>query len=236
MHPVDDLKQKVDQRVYHLGAAVHEMEREEPQPPRFAVAAHLGRGLTIDPPGQALNQSGIDIGHGVERQTERVHECQAHCCRQDALQSGGTRIRFQTQEPRGAFGIGQAGLQFPACLTGQAIGNPRKKVFNGIVPSPADQPLHDLVRRHEISPRAALAIPEFDLVLDLPERPLKHLGQFVPQRLPVPIRGAPNTQMPQDCRPVPTRGHMTILEIPLVWGRDPQLLGKVLHDIGRDIT
>ena len=35
---------------------------------------------------------------------------------------------------------------------------------------------------------------------------------------------------------MPTRGHMTILEIPLVWGRDPQLLGKVLHDIGQDIA
>jgi hypothetical protein len=42
--------------------------------------------------------------------------------------------------------------------------------------------------------------------------------------------------MPQDCRPVPARCYMTVLEIPLVWGRDPQLLGKVLHDIGRDIA
>lgn len=99
---MDDLKQKVDQCVDHPRTAVHEMERKETQPARVAVAAHLGRSLSIDAAGQALNQSGIDIGHGVERQTERVHECQSRCRRQDALQRGGTRIGFQTQKPRRA--------------------------------------------------------------------------------------------------------------------------------------
>lgn len=66
--------------------------------------------------------------------------------------------------------------------------------------------------------------------------PLKHLGQSAPQRLPVPIRGATNTQMSQDCRPVPARGHMTVLEIPFVWGCDSQLFAKVLHNIGQDIA
>lgn len=93
---MDDLKQKVEQRVDQPRTAVHEMERKETQPARVAMAAHLGRGLTINPAGQALNQGRIDILHGLERQTERVHECQSRCRRQNAFQSGGACIRFQT--------------------------------------------------------------------------------------------------------------------------------------------
>ena len=42
--------------------------------------------------------------------------------------------------------------------------------------------------------------------------------------------------MPQDCRSVPARSHMTIFEIPRFRRGDPQLLGKVMQDIGLDIA
>jgi hypothetical protein len=38
------------------------MKREKPQAARVAMATHLGRSLSIDAAGQALNQSGVDIG------------------------------------------------------------------------------------------------------------------------------------------------------------------------------
>jgi hypothetical protein len=101
--------------------------------------------------------------------TLRIDECQSRCRRQDAFQSGGTRIRFQTQKSRCAFGASQAGLQFPAVLTGQTVCNPLEQVFNGIMPSTADKSLYDLVRRNEEPLRAAFAIPKLDLILNLPE-------------------------------------------------------------------
>ena len=211
---MNDLKQKVDQRFAHPSTAVHEMKRKETQPVRVAVAAYRRRSLSIDAAGQALNQSGIDIGNGVERQTECVHECQTRGRRRGALQRGGTRIGFQIQKPRRAFGLRQADLQFLARLTGQAIRNPCKQVFNGVIPSAANQPLHDLVQRHEKSARTALAISKLDLIFDLPEGSLKYLSEFASLRLAISVRGTPDTQMLQDCHPMPARSNMTIFEIP----------------------
>lgn len=104
------------------------------------------------------------------------------------------------------------------------------------MPSPANQPFHDLVRRNEKSPHTAPVIPKLDLIFDLSEGSSKQLSQFVPQRLPIPISGTPKTQMPQDRRPVSAPSHMTKLEIRHVWPSNPQLLGQVSQNIGMDIT
>lgn len=95
---------------------------------------------------------------------ERVHEGRWRCRRRNALRLGGNGVRFQALHRRGANGIGRAGLRLPAFRIRQAIRIPGNEAFNGNQPSPADQPPHDLVRRHEISPRAALALAVVDLV------------------------------------------------------------------------
>ena len=42
--------------------------------------------------------------------------------------------------------------------------------------------------------------------------------------------------MPKDRRPVPTRSHVTVFEIPRFRCSNPQLLGQVSQDIGLDIA
>ena len=104
------------------------------------------------------------------------------------------------------------------------------------MPSTADKPLYDLVRRNEEPLLAAFAIPKLDLILNLPEGSPKHGSQFIPQRLPISISGASNIKMPQDCCPVPARRHMAVLEITRFRRGDPQLRSKVTQDIGLDIA
>lgn len=157
---------------------MHEIERKEPQPTLSLwrrISAAVSPSTRRDRRWTRAGSTSSMIWNGKSSAFTNAKRCR----RQDVFQSGGTRVGFQTQKPRGAFGISQAGLQFPAGLTGQDISNPRKQGFNGIMPCPANQPFHDLVRRYEKSLSSAFEIPKLDLIFDLPEGSPKHGSQFV---------------------------------------------------------
>ena len=79
-HAVDgtapDSEQEIDQPVYHRAAAVHEIERIQTEPARFAMAAHFRGGLSLDPAAQQCNPARVDPAEALGGQIKSFDERQ----------------------------------------------------------------------------------------------------------------------------------------------------------------
>ena len=141
-----DLEQEIHQPIYHRAAAVHEIERIQTEPARFAMAAHFRAGLALDPAAQQCNPGRVDPAEALGGQIKSFDERQPGAGTENAFKRGRADIVFQTVKPGRSRRFAQARLQLRSRIRREVPGNRGQKAFEEIMPRAADQPLHDFVR------------------------------------------------------------------------------------------